>query len=263
MVIQARSWLASYDGTALRSDVVAGITLAAYVLPAAIGDASLAGLPPEAGLYACLFSGLTFWLFCSSKATAISVTSAISLLLGSTIGGLADGDTSRFAALASGTALLVAVIAFLAWLIRAGAIVSFISESVLVGFKCGVALFLASTQLPKLCGFHGTHADFWVNSSHFLQHLNETNGASLVIGVAALVVLVLGKVFFEHKPVALFVVVGGIIASSLFDLESRGVRLLGEVPQGLPAVGLPGIHWSDLNELLPLAFACFLLGAVE
>src|SRR5207248_3350300 len=91
----------------------------------------------------------------------------------------------------------------------------------------------------------------------------ETNTASLGIGVVALAVLLLGKMFLKHKPVALFVVAGGIIASSLLGLESRGVSLLGAVPQGLPALGVPVLQWSDLNELLPLAFACFLLAAVE
>lgn len=261
--IPALHWLPIYDRSWFRGDLVAGVTLAAYLLPAAIGDASLAGLSPEAGLYACLFSGLTFWLFCSSKHTAITVTSAVSLLLGATLADLSHGDAVRLGALASGTALLVALIALVAWLVKAGAIVSFISESVMVGFKCGIALFLASTQLPKLCGFHGAHGDFWENGAYFFNHLNETNLASLGIGVAALAVLVLGKVLVPHKPVALIVVAGGIITSSLLALDSHGVKLLGEVPQGLPAVGMPAMQWSDLNELLPLAFACFLLGAVE
>ena len=82
--------------------MVAGITLAAYLIPAGLGDASLANLPPEAGLYACLFSGLVFWLFCSSRHTTITVTSAISLLIGASLGGIAGGDTSRFGALAAG-----------------------------------------------------------------------------------------------------------------------------------------------------------------
>lgn len=261
--IPATRWLSRYDRAWFRGDVLAGVTLAAYLLPAAIGDASLAGLPPEAGLYACLFSGLMFWLFCSSKHTAISVTSAISLLLGSSLGEMAGGDTARFGALASGTAILVALIAFFAWIIKAGAIVNFISESVMVGFKCGVALFLASTQLPKLFGFHGTHGDFWENSAYFLKHLNETNVTSLIIGGAALAALVLGKIYLKQKPVALFVVIASIIISSLLTLDARGVKLLGEVPQGLPALGLPAVHWADLNNLLPLAFACFMLGAVE
>jgi len=262
-VIPAIGWLRRYDKSWLRGDLVAAITLAAYLLPAGLGDASLANLPPEAGLYACLFGGLVFWVFCSSRHTAITVTSAISLLIGSSLGEIAGGDTTRYGALAAATAVLVAGIAFVAWLVKAGAIVNFISESVMTGFKCGVALFLASTQLPKLCGFHGAHGSFWENAGHFFKHLNEANSASLLIGGVALTVLILGKIFLKHKPVALFVVIGGIIASSAFALDTRGVKLLGEVPQGLPTVGLPAIQWADLNQLLPLALACFLLGAVE
>src|SRR5258707_2710393 len=99
---------------------------------------------------------------------------------------MAGGDRSRFSALAAGTAVLVACIAFAAWLVRAGVIVNFISESVMVGFKCGVALFLASTQLPKLFGIHGAHGDFWENSGAFLAHLGDTNPMSLAVGGAAL-----------------------------------------------------------------------------
>src|SRR4030095_10287464 len=128
----ALTWLRSYERGWLRADIVAGITLAAYLFPRGIGDSSLANLPPQAGIYACLFSALVFWLFCSSRHTAISVTSAISLLMGSSLGALAGGDPSRFGALAAGTALLVAALAFIAWLLKAGVIVKFISETVLI-----------------------------------------------------------------------------------------------------------------------------------
>src|SRR5258705_6845609 len=262
-IVPALRWLRSYQPAWFRADLVAGITLAAYLLPAGLGDASLANLPPEAGLYACLFGGLVFWLFCSSRHTTITVTSAISLLTGASLGGIAGGDTSRFSALAAGTAVLVACIAFIAWLVKAGSIVNFISQSVMVRFKCGVALFLASTQLPKLFGIHGAHGNFWKNTSNFLTHLHDTNLTSLTIGGVALVALVLGKIFLKNKPVALFVVVGGIVASGLLGLDARGVKLLGAVPQGLPDIGLPPIHWADANELLPHAFSCFLLGSVE
>lgn len=256
-------WLPNYQREWLSSDLMAGATLAAYLLPASIGDASLAGLPPEAGLYACLFSGLVFWLFCSSRHTVITVTSAISLLIGSTLGELSGGDTARFAQLAATTAVLIAAIAWFSWLVRAGAIVRFISEGVMVGFKCGVALFLASTQLPKLCGFHGSHGDFWKKSGHFLTHLHETNAAALAIGGAALAILVVGRIWFSNKPVAMVVVAAGIVVSSWFALDTRGVKLLGEVPQGLPGLSLPTFERSQLNQLIPLAVACFLLGAVE
>lgn len=263
VMIAARTWLASYDRTWLRGDVVAGVTLAAYLLPSAIGDASLAGLPPQAGLYACLFGGLIFWLFCSSRHTAISITSAISLLIGATLGEMSGGDPARHATLAACTALMVAVLAFAAYAARAGAIVNFFSETVLVGFKCGVALFLASTQLPKLFGFSGSHGDFWERMGHFLRGLHDTNPTSLTLGVAALILLLLGKGVLKNRPVALFVVIGGIVAARLLHLDERGVALLGEVPRGLPMPALPHVGRADINALLPLAMACFMLSAVE
>lgn len=256
-------WIGSYGLGTLRADALAGVALVAYLLPAAIGDASLARLPPEAGLYACMFSGLIFGWLCSSRRTVITVTSAISLLMGTTLGSLAGDDSARIVALAACTSLLVAALAFGAWLIRAGSLVNFVSETVLIGFKVGVALTLASTQLPKLLGISGAHGNFWACSRHLVEHLGETNWAALAIGLGALAVLVLGRLFLRNKPVALFVVVGGILASGWAGLEARGVKVLGEVPRGLPPIGLPAVHWEDLNDLLPLAMACFLLGAVE
>ena len=261
--IPALTWLRTYNATWLRGDILAGITLAAYLLPAALGDASLANLPPEAGLYACLFGGLVFWIFCGSRYTAISVTSAISLVIGSSLAEITGGNTMRFGALAAGTALLVSLIAFIAWLAKAGVMVHFISESVMTGFKSGVALFLASTQLPKLFGFHGAHGSFWENTNFFFKHLSETNPMSLLVGGIALALLILGKIFLKHKPVALFVVIGGIVVASMLSLETRGVKVIGTMPQGIPPLRVPAVQWNDLNDLLPLALACFLLGAVE
>ena len=198
--IPAITWLRSYNRSWFRLDLLAGITLAAYLLPAALGDASLANLRPEAGLYACLFGGLIFWIFCGSRYTSVSVTSAISLVIGSSLGEITGGNTTRFAALAAGTALLVSVIAFIAWLVKAGVLVHFISESVMTGFKCGVALFLASTQLPKLFGFHSAHGSFWENTGFFFKHLNETNSMSIVVGGSALALLIVGKFFLNTNP---------------------------------------------------------------
>jgi high affinity sulfate transporter 1 len=255
--------LRGYRRDWLRGDVVAGVVLAAYLLPAALGDASLARLAPEAGLYACFFSGLVFWLFCSSRHTAVTVTSAISLLVGASLGELSGGDPGRHAALAAATALLVAALALVAWLLRAGSLVSFISETVMTGFKAGVALYLASTQLPKLLGLPGAHGNFWERMGHVLSHLGETSAASLAVGLGALGLLVLGKRLLPHRPVSLLVLVAGIASVPLLGLSGRGVALLGDVPQGLPVPRLPALRSSDVNDLLPLAMACFLLGAVE
>src|SRR5204862_3254397 len=123
--------------------------------------------------------------------------------------------------------------------------------------------YLASTQLPKLLGIHGSHGNFWERSWTLITHLGETNLMSLALGAGALAVLIFGKKFLPNRPVAILVVVGGIAIASITDLSPYGVKLLGEVPHGLPPLGLPALHWSDINELLPLALACFLLGAVE
>ncbi|HMD37151.1 MAG TPA: SulP family inorganic anion transporter [Vicinamibacterales bacterium] len=259
----ARAWLAAYDRASLRGDVAAGITLAAYVLPAAIGDASLAGLPAQAGLYACLFGGLVFWIFCSSRVTTISVTSAISLLVGATLGTIDGGDPLRHAALATCTALIVAVLAFAAYVFRAGTVVNFFSETVLVGFKVGVACVLASTQLPKLFGFAGSHGDFWEAMGHFARHLNETNPTSLALGATALTLMLVGKTAFKNRPVALVVLVGSIVAAGVLHLDQYGVKLIGDVPRGLPMPSLPAVSRADVNTLVPLSLACFLLAAVE
>jgi SulP family sulfate permease len=259
----ALRWLREYRAEWLRPDLVAGLTLAAYLLPAGIGDASLAGLAPEAGLYACLFSGLVFWIFCSSKQTVITVTSALSLLIGASVGDLTAGDPVRHAALAACVTLLVAAIAFAAWLVRAGNAIGFFSETVLVGFKAGLALYLASTQLPKLFGFKGTHGDFWERSSYFVTHLGDTHRMSLLVGVIALIALIAGKLWVKNRPVAFFVVVAGMFAARFMGLDAQGVALLGEVPQGLPSLGLPAVSRQDLNQLFPIAMAGFVLAAVE
>jgi high affinity sulfate transporter 1 len=259
----ALRWLREYRAEWLRPDLVAGLTLAAYLLPAGIGDASLAGLAPEAGLYACLFSGLVFWIFCSSKQTVITVTSALSLLIGASVGDLTAGDPVRHAALAACVTLLVAAIAFAAWLVRAGNAIGFFSETVLVGFKAGLALYLASTQLPKLFGFKGTHGDFWERSSYFVTHLGDTHRMSLLVGVIALIALIAGKLWVKNRPVAFFVVVAGMFAARFMGLDAQGVALLGDVPQGLPSLGLPAVSRQDLNQLLPIAMAGFVLAAVE
>jgi len=245
------------------ADVVAGVTLAAYMIPAAIGDASLARLPPQAGLYACLFAGLVFWFLCGSRHTSVTVTSAISLLVGTTLGSMAPDEPARVAALAACTALMVGVMSLAAFALRAGSLVAFISESVLIGFKAGVALTLVGTQLPKVLGISGVHGGFFHCVTETFARMDEANVASVAIGAGALGLLIVGRVLLARVPMALVVVVAGVVLTGALGLGARGVHMLGEVPRGLPVPGLPRVHAQDLNEILPLAMACFLLGTVE
>lgn len=264
MSLPLPSWLRAYRLPWLRADLIAGVTLAAYLIPASIGDASLAGLPPQAGLYSCAFAGLVFWLFTQSRQTVITVTSALSLLVGTSLGPLADGDAARFGALAAATALMVSALSCLVLLARAGGVVNFISEPVLVGFKLGVGLYLTTTQLPKLCGFTGGHGAFWDQLCHFGGNVHRIHPASLAAGLAALLLLFAGRRFFPFKPLALPVVVLSLLPGAFIDPTGFGIRTLGYFHQSLPLPCPPSdLTLSDLHALLPLAMACTLLGGVE
>ena len=243
--------------------MIAGVTLAAYLLPAGIGDASLANLPPEAGLYACLFAGLVFWLFCSSRHTAVTVTSAISLLLGSVLGEMADGDAGAQMALASLTALYVGVVGLAARALSAGGVVAFISETILAGFKVGVAIHIAVSQLPKVLGVkvEGTHVVDKAIS--LVARAGDAHEPTLLLGLGTMAFLWLGDRLLKGKPWALLAMAGSIAAISLTGLGGQGIRVLGEIPTGLPEFGAPGIRGRDVDGLLGVALACFLLASVE
>src|SRR5512143_4180795 len=130
-------WLFEYDHRWIPGDIVAGVTLAAYAIPVSLAYAGLAGLPPQVGIYGYLLGGLGYALLGSSRQLAIGPTSAISLMIAGTVGAMAEGDTQRYAQIATLAAFSVAVLCFLAWLLRLSALVKLISDSILVGFKAG------------------------------------------------------------------------------------------------------------------------------
>ena len=256
-------WIRSYGAEYLQKDIIAGITLAAYLIPVGIAYASLAGLSPQTGLYSCIFAGLGFAPFCTSRHTAVAVTSAISLLLATTLGKLADGDPVLYASLASMTALYVGIICLVAWIAKAGALVHFMSDTVLTGYKAGAALVIASTQFPKLLGLPAEGHNFFARLSNFLSLVPDANHATLLVGGCALILLILGAWYLPNRPVALIVVVVSIAFMSLGGATDYGVKILGKVPQGLPHFQIPAVRPQDLDDLLPLALACFLLAIVE
>ena len=141
-------WIKEYNAKIFSSDLVSGITLAAYGIPVSLAYATLAGLPPQYGIYGYMIGGLFYAMLGSSRQLAIGPTSAISLLIGTTIAGMANGDVQRWADIASLTALVFAVMAILAYFLRLSGIINFISETVLVGFKAGACLTIGLTQLP-------------------------------------------------------------------------------------------------------------------
>nr|WP_197453486.1 SulP family inorganic anion transporter [Caulifigura coniformis] len=243
--------------------MIAGLTLAAYAIPVSMAYATLAGVPPQHGIYCYLLGGLAYAMFGSSRQLAIGPTSAIGLLVGSTVAGMADGDATRWIEIAALTALMVAVVSAIAWLLHLSGLVSFISETVLLGFKAGAALTIASTQLPKLFGVPGGGDNFFERIWILLGQLGETNLAVLTFGICAVALLIAGDRLFPRRPVALVVVAAATVVMALTSLEEAGVPTVGMIRPGLPALHLPSLRMRDVDGVLPLSIACFLLAYIE
>lgn len=244
-------------------DVVAGLSLAAFVIPESLAYASLAGLSPVSGLYCYLVAGLAYAVFGSSRQLAVGPTSAIAIAVAAGIAAIAPGDPERAAALAAGIALLVGVIAIGGRYLGLANLAYFFSDPAITGFKTGAALYIASTQLAKLLGLPGTSGNFFERVWHVAQSLPATSLASLAVGAAAIVLFLLFERLLPGRPTMLVVVAGAMAASALLGIERWGVHLVGDLPSGLPAFGVPSLHLSDLNVLLPTAVACFLLAYSE
>lgn len=256
-------WLAGYQPRWLVNDAVAGVTLAAYGIPVSLAYATLAGLPPQAGVYGYLLGGLAYALFGSSRQLAIGPTSAISMLVAATVAGMAGGDAQRFADIAALTAAMVGVIAVLAWALKLNSLVAFISETILLGFKAGAALVIAMTQLPKLFGVPGGGEHFIPRVTALAGQLGDARLSVLGFGLAALVLILLGEKLLPGRPVALAVVVLSIIAVAATPLGELGLKTVGELPRGLPALRWPDLSVGEVDGVLPLACACFLLAYIE
>ena len=250
-------WLPSYHREWLRRDIVAGVTLAAYAIPVSLAYATLAGLPPQNGIYCYLVAGLFYALFGTSRQLAVGPTSAISMLVGATIVGMAAGDPARWATIAALSALVLAVMCLIAWALRLSVLISFISETILVGFKAGAALSIAMTQLPKLFALKGGGENFFERGWILIGQLSATNYVVLGFGLSILVLLLLGEKLLPGRPVALFMVALSIVAMTVLSLADYGVTVVGRLPQGLPHFGVPSLRLRDVDGVVPLAFRMF------
>jgi sulfate permease, SulP family len=255
-------WLARYQLSWLRWDLLAGLTAAAVVLPQALAYASLAGLPVQVGLYVALVPMLVYALLGTSRPLSVSSTSTISIL---TAGALAEvgaaTDPGRAAATASLLALLVGGILAVAGLLRLGNLADFISTPVLAGFKAGMGLVIAASQLGKVLGVPVEGDDFFAKVWSALQQLGDADPATVTLALGALAVLLALRRWAPMVPGPLVVVVLGIALVSLTDLGQRGVALVGPVSGGLPEFELPDL--AGAGALLPAAAGIALMSFIE
>jgi SulP family sulfate permease len=246
-----------------RGDAIAAATVAAVALPSAMAYAEVAGVSPVNGLYALLLPAVLYALLGSSRQLVIGPEGSISALVAASILGLAAAGSPEAAALAAVLALLVAACFVVARLARLGWIADYFSRSVLIGYIHGVAVVLVIGQLGKVLGVDVEAADPIPQLVEVLRELGDIDPATLAVGVGALLVLLPLRFLAPRFPAPLVVVVAGIALSSLLALADHGVATVGEVPSGLPELGLPDVSAADTLELLPAALGIFLVAFAD
>ena len=257
-------WGRSYDRRDLRSDLGAGLTIGAMLVPQAMAYALLAGLPPEVGLYAATVPVLVYALLGTSRQLAVGPVAIVSLLTAEALAPLVEEGTSGYLAAAALLALMVGLVHIVMGVGRLGFLVNFLSHAVLVGFTAAAAIIIGFSQVKHLFGVSVPRQDhFHETVAEVVRALDGTHGATLALGASALAALFALKRWAPRIPAALAVVVASILAVEILDLESRGVSTVGDIPDSLPAFGLPDIGGSLLGDLFVTALVITMVGFME
>jgi SulP family sulfate permease len=261
--VPVSSELPEYRGGHARRDLLAGITVAALALPSAMAYGELAGLSPVNGLYALLLPTVVYVLLGSSRQLVIGPEGSISALVAAAILPLAVVGSGEAVELAGALALLVAGCFLAARVLRLGWIADYFSRPVLVGYLHGVAIVLVVSQLGKLLGLSVDARNPLPQLGEVVRELLDTSGTTLAVGAAALAVLLPLRYVAPRLPAALFVVAGAIAFSWWLELEDHGVAVVGDVPSGLPSLGVPYPGAGDFFRLLPAAAGIFLVAFAD
>ncbi len=234
--------LLGYRRAWLRGDLLAGVTVAAYLVPQVMAYAGVAGLSPVAGLWAILPALGLYALLGSSRLLSVGPESTTALMTATVVGPLAAGDPDRYATLAATLAVTVGLLCLVARVVRLGFLADLLSRPVLIGYLAGVALIMMVDQLPKLTGVRTTGAEFFPQLWSFVSHLTDAHTATVILSAAVLAFLFAVP---KNVPGPLLAFVLATAAVVVFDLDGRyGIKVIGEIPSGLPALA-----WPDLGEL--------------
>ncbi len=251
--------LQPFSRAAAIRDVLAGVTLASMNIPQVLGYARIAGMPVVTGLYTVLLPLVAFAVFGSSRHLIVAADSATAVIFSSQLSRMAEPGSEKYLALVGMVALLTAGLLFLAWIFRLGFLADFLSRTVLIGFLTGVGFQVGIAMLGDMFGVtvhaHNTLLQAW----EILQNLSKANLPTLALSALVAGSILLGKRVVPRIPLSLFAVVGTIAASAAFHFAERGIAVIGPVPGGLPALGLPNVAWSEALALLPVAASCFVM----
>lgn len=258
------TWAPKYERTNFRSDLAAGVTVGAMLVPQAMAYALLAGLPPQVGLYAATIPVIIYALFGTSRQLAVGPVAIVSLLTATALAPIVEEGTAGYLAAAALLAIMVGLVHIVLAVGRLGFLVNFLSHSVLVGFTAAAAIIIGFSQAKHIFGIKiDRHDHFYQTVVDVVTHLGDTNTATIILGAVALATLFTLKKYAPLVPAALVVVVGSILAVQFLDLESNGVSVVGDIPDSLPAFGLPDFDGSLIGRLTATAMVITLVGFME
>ncbi|MGZ5367222.1 SulP family inorganic anion transporter [Aeromicrobium sp.] len=242
--------LRHYQRSWLRGDLLAGIAVAAYLIPQVMAYATVAGLPAVAGLWAVLAPLALYAVFGSSLRLSVGPESTTALMTAVAVGAATGMDPARYAALAAALALVVGCFCLVGFFVKLGFVADLLSRPVLVGYMAGIAVLMIVSQLGKITGIP-IHGDTPLEETrHALIHLSEANLATVLLAAGVLVFLLVSRHYFPRSPAPLMGMLLGAAAVALFDLKDRGVTAVGAIPRSLPTPALPDVSWHDLLTLL-------------
>ena len=250
--------LRDYKVSYFPRDLAAGVTLGAVMVPVGLAYGEMAGLP-LAGLYGSMLPLLAYALFGSSRQIVVGPDSAMAAIVAVVVLPMAAGDAGRLAVLAASLGIMVGIVCLLAGGLKLGFVANFLSKPVIVGFMHGLALVIIGAQLPKLLGLKSegeTTIEQFINVG---ERIGGTHATSLAIGAACIAIILLCRRFAPKFPGAILALVASGLAVVLWELDKKGVAIVGAIPTGLPGFSLPVIGFADFEALLPVALVAALL----
>ncbi len=264
MIFPFLRWLPMVNRNTIRADLIAGFTGAVIVLPQGVAFATIAGLPPEYGLYTAMVTPIVAALFGSSLHLISGPTTAISIVIFSAVSHHAVPGTPEFIQMALTITFLAGVYQLAFGIARLGALVNFVSHTVVVGFTAGAAILIATSQMKHVLGVEVPRGESFLHTWMTLyEHLGNVNYYVLLVAVVTLVTALLVKRFVPAIPNLLAGLIMGSVVALLINGEAHGVDLVGEIPRHLPPLSSPDFSFASLKLLAPEAFAVALLGLIE
>ena len=257
-------WISSYKKTDFVKDLLAGITVGIVLVPQGMAYAMIAGLPPVHGLYASLFPVLVYALLGTSRKIAVGPVAMDSLLVAVGLGTLSITGVENYIKMVVVLALMVGVIQFLLGVLRMGFLVNFLSKPVISGFTSAAAIIIVFSQMKHLLGISVVGSNrIYKTVINIFYKLGEINYVDFSIGLVGIALLLGFKKWAKNIPGILIIVVLGIVAVYFFHLETYGIKLVGNVPSGLPSFIMPTLNIEDIKQLAPIAIALALVGYLE